>query len=118
MIIELKRPERRIGILDIIPRQIEKYYTGMRKILDQQDLQGPIEIVLLLGSPPREWDDDTRKKPALGTLRQYHARIVFYTQLLKDAEKVYRDYLDRRRQVDRLAKVMQAIDDYAAEAGD
>ena len=118
VIIELKRPQLRVGILNIVPRQIEKYYTGMRKMLDQQNLQDPIEIVLLLGTEPREWNDETRRTPALGTLRQYHARIVFYDQLLNDAYEAYREYLDRRLHVDRLAKVMQAIDDYAPEDGD
>ena len=87
-------------------------------MLDQQNLQDPIEIVLLLGTEPREWNDETRRTPALGTLRQYHARIVFYHQLLHDAYEAYREYLDRRLHVDRLAMVMQAIDDYAGEAGD
>ena len=118
VIIELKRPQLRVGILNIVPRQIEKYYTGMRKMLDQQNLQDPIEIVLLLGTEPREWNDETRRTPALGTLRQYYARIVFYDQLLNDAYDAYREYLDRRLHVDRLAKVMQAIDDYAPEDGD
>lgn len=118
VIIELKRPQVQVRILDIVTRQIEKYYTSMRKMLDQQNLQDPIEIVLLLGTAPREWDDDTQRTPALGTLQQYHARIVFYDQLLNDAYKAYKEYLDQRPHVDRLAKAMQAIDDYAAEAGD
>ena len=116
VIIELKRPERVVRILDVISNQIEKYYSGMRRILDRQDTpHEPVEIVLLLGKEPQEWNDGIRKEPALSSLRNYNARIVFYDKLLKDAYQAYSDYFNRRIVVDRLANVMRAIDDYAPE---
>lgn len=114
VIIELKRPERVVRILDVIRDQIEKYYSGMRKILEkQQTLNEPIEIVLLLGKEPQEWQDAVRKEKAVESLKLYNGRIVFYDQLLKDAYEAYKDYLEKRTVVDSLAKVIQAIDDYA-----
>ncbi len=114
VIIELKRPERVIRILDVIREQIEKYYSGMRKILDRQQLSNePIEIVLLLGKEPQEWQDTVRKEKAVESLKLYNGRIVFYDQLLNDAYEAYKDYLEKRTVVDSLAKVIQAIDDYA-----
>ena len=114
VIIELKRPERVVRILDVVSTQIEKYDSGMRKILAKQNaLNDPIEIVLLLGEEPREWNDESRKKNILDVLQTYNARVVFYDQLLNDAYEAYRDYLNKRDLVDRLTQVMQAIDDYA-----
>lgn len=114
VIIELKRPERIIRILDVVSNQIEKYYSGMRKILDRQNtLHDPIEIVLLLGKEPQEWGDNIRKPKALEALKLYNARVVFYDRLLKDAYEAYRDYLKKRVLVDQLANVMQAIDDFS-----
>ena len=114
VIIELKRPERVVRILDVIREQIEKYYTGIRKILDRQQLSNePIEIVLLLGEEPQEWQDEIRKDSAIGALKQYNARVVFYDQLLNDAFEAYKEYLQKRDDIDYLTTVIQAIDDYA-----
>jgi len=115
VIIELKRPEVTINIGTVINRQIKKYYTGLRKLLENQNIYNePIEIILMLGKYPIEWNDGIEKETAIKQLESINARIVFYDQLLTEAYKIYKDYLDKRRSVvDRLAKVMQAIDDYA-----
>ena len=116
VIIELKRPDKVVRILDVISNQIGKYYTGIRKILRKQDaLHDPIEIVLLLGKEPQEWGDKISEEPAIRALQGYHARIVFYDKLLEDAYQAYNDYFKKRAVVDRLANVMRAIDDYAPE---
>ena len=116
VIIELKRPERVVRILDVISSQIEKYYSGMRRILDRLDTpHDHIEIVLLLGKEPQEWGDRIREGPAIKALQGYHARIVFYDKLLEDAYQAYNDYLRQRTVVDHLANIMRAIDDYAPE---
>lgn len=116
VIIELKRPERVVGILDLLSRQIAKYYNGMRKILDRHGKpHEPVEIVLLVGRQPKEWRDEREKQNAAKTLDPYNARIVFYDQLLGDAYKAYTNYFEKRKVVDRLAEVIKAIDDYAPE---
>lgn len=116
VIIELKRPGITVGVLDVVLKQIEKYYSGMRKVLARHNTPNePIEIVLLLGKEPTEWMDATRKEKAIGVLKEYNSRVVFYDRLLEDAYKAYRDYLEKRVVVDRLAKVIRAIDDYAPD---
>lgn len=116
VIIELKRPERIVGILNLLNVQIAKYYTGMRKILERHGTpHEPVEIVLLLGRPPTEWRDEIERQQALKALEQYNGRIVFYDRLLEDAYKAYTDYFKQRKVVDRLAEVIKAIDDYAPE---
>ena len=122
VIIELKRPERIVTISEI-HRQIEKYTSGMLKLLEAQGTPNePVEIVLLLGKEPAEWANLGGRERAEQVLRTYRARIVFYDELLRDAYSAYDDYLKGRQVVDRLAEVMQAIDDYApstdADAGD
>ena len=122
VIIELKRPERVVSISEII-KQIEKYTSGMLKLLEAQDTPNqPVEIVLLLGRKPTEWANLGGRERAEQVLKPYGARIVFYDQLLKDAYNAYADYMEKKQIIDRLAEVMQAIDDYApstdADAGD
>ena len=114
VIIELKKPGITVRILDVVRNQIEKYYVGVHKVLARRNTPNePIEIVLLLGKEPVEWIDAERKKGAIGMLRLYNSRVVFYDELLEDAYKSYTDYLEKRVVVDRLAKIIRAIDDYA-----
>ena len=113
VIIELKRPERIVTILDL-QKQIEKYISGMEKLLEAQGTPNErIEFVLLLGRKPTEWASARGRERAERALKVYNARIVFYDQLLKDAYTAYYDYIKKKRIVDRLAEVMQAIEDYA-----
>jgi len=113
VIVELKRPERIVRMGELID-QIGKYRSGMKSILTQQGTPyEPIEFVILLGKPPREWGDVDGKDPALRSLQNYNARIVFYDELLANAQKSYRDYLATRTIVDTLEEIIKAIDDYA-----
>ena len=116
VIIELKRPERIVTISEI-HKQIEKYTSGMLKLLEKQSTPNePVEIVLLLGREPAEWANLGGRERAEQVLRPYRARIVFYDQLLGDAYSAYDDYMKKRKIVDRLGEVMRAIDDYAPPA--
>ena len=116
VIIELKRPDRVVGILDLLSSQIAKYHNGVRKILDRRGTpHEPIEIVVLLGREPREWGDEVEKRNAVKALETYNARVVFYDGLLGDAYRAYTDYFEKRKVVDRLGEVIRAIEDYAPE---
>lgn len=114
VIIELKRPERVIAFPEIL-KQIEKYTSGMLKLLEAQNAANePVEFVLLLGRALPEWNNPGGKKRTINSLKEnYNTRIVFYDQLLKDAYSAYDDYMKKRRVVDRLADVLRAIEDYA-----
>ena len=116
VIIELKRPGRIVTISEI-HKQIEKYTSGMLKLLEAQNIPNePVEIVLLLGREPAEWANLGGRERSEQVLRPYRARIVFYDQLLGDAYSAYDDYMKERKIVDRLGEVMRAIDDYAPPA--
>lgn len=112
VIIELKRPERVMRRAEML-EQSGKYFSGMSKLLVAQNLtHEPIEIVFVLGKPPREFATLGRDKVEQA-LASDNARIVFYDQLLHNAEKAYSDYLSKRKMVDTLSQVISAIDDYA-----
>lgn len=117
VIIELKRPDIVVNVFQIVDRQIRKYHSGMIAMLKRLGLQEPVEVILLLGERPQDWDNETSRAQMLAALDGCDARIVFYDQLLNDAYSAYRTYLDQRHHVDRLATVMQAIDNYAPEDG-
>ena len=118
IIIELKRASVSVPV-DDLTRQVRKYRDGTKRILEKTSYKGqPIEIIVLLGTPPPEWNDAAGTGPegVSDSLTAVNARIVFYDALLTNAQQAYKDYLDAHIKVDKLWEVFKAIDDFAPEA--
>jgi hypothetical protein len=114
IIIELKRASVAVP-LDDLTKQIRKYRDGTRRILQTTEYSGwPIEIICLVGKPPPEWNDavGTGQKGVIEALKNVDARIVFYDQLLNNAQKAYADYLEEHVKIDKLWGVFDAIDNF------
>ena len=115
VIIELKRPNRTVSVYDL-GKQIEKYRSGMLKILEQMDLpHEPVEFVCLLSKPPVESANPNGKEVVRKILEAQNARYVDYDVLLSNAYRSYQDYLIHRSAMDRIHDVIKEIDDYGAE---
>ena len=115
VIIELKRPARSVSVYDL-GKQIQKYRSGMLKILDAIGTpHEPVEFVCLLGKAPSEWDDADGKRTVEEVLGAHHARYVNYDELLENSFQAYSDYLQRAKMLDCLGQVISAIDNYAEE---
>ena len=118
IIVELKRPERIVSTAELV-EQVTKYRSGMDRILDKMGRgDDGVEVVVLLGREPSDWGTDRERNRSRGTLSAQDARIVFYDQLLEDAERAYKDYLEQKSKVDRLHALIAAIDDYAPSEKD
>ena len=115
VIIELKRPERSVSVYDL-GKQIQKYRSGMLKILEKAGTpHEPVEFVCLLGKVPIEWNDADGKRTVENVLGVLNARYVNYDELLENSFQAYSDYLQRAKRVDSLGEVIRAIEDYAGE---
>jgi hypothetical protein len=115
VIIELKRASVAVP-LDDLTKQVRKYRDGAKKILEKTVYKDwPIEIICLVGKPPPEWNDSsgTGKKGVIEGLKTVDARIVFYDELLTNAQQAYADYLEAHVKIDKLWGVFDAIDDFA-----
>jgi hypothetical protein len=113
IIIELKRPDRVVTVPDMI-EQSEKYLSGMLELLREAGTpHEPVEIVFVLGAPPREWKNIGGQDRSVKALGANEARVVFYKGLLDNAYKSYSEYIAERGVVDKLGEVIRAIDDYA-----
>ena len=115
VIVELKRASVAVP-LDDLTKQIRKYRDGVKKILEKTGFRNwPIEIICLVGKPPSEWDDSsgTGRIGVIESLKTVDARIVFYDELLTNAQQAYADYLDEHIKIDKLWDVFEAIDDFA-----
>ena len=119
IIVELKRPKRVVKRSEMLD-QADKYLGGMRKILASIGKSNePIEIVFVLGMPPREYGDFEGEERTTAQLRESNSRVVFYNQLLENAENAYSDYLKRSGPLDALGLVIAAIENFgpASEMG-
>lgn len=115
VIVELKRASVAVPVDDLM-KQIRKYRDGARRILAKTTYKDwPIEIICLLGTPPPEWNDagGTGRDGVIKTLATVDARIVFYNELLTNAQQAYADFLEEHIKVDKLWGVFAAIDDFA-----
>jgi hypothetical protein len=115
VIVELKRASAAIHVDDLM-KQVRKYRDGVKRILEKTVYKNwPIEIICLLGTPPPEWKDATGTGPkgVQESLHTVDARIVFYDDLLTNAQQAYADYLEEHIKVDKLWEVFKAIDDFA-----
>lgn len=115
VIVELKRASVAVPVDDLM-KQIRKYRDGARRILTKTTYKDwPIEIICLLGTPPPEWNDagGTGRDGVIKTLATVDARIVFYDELLTNAQQAYADFLEEHIKVDKLWGVFAAIDDFA-----
>jgi hypothetical protein len=114
VIVELKRASVAVPVDELVA-QIRVYRDGARKILEKTTYKNwPIEIICLLGRPPPEWEDASGTGPSgvNATLKTVDARIVFYDELLTNAQSAYADYLEEHVKVDKLWGIFEAIDDF------
>lgn len=115
VIVELKRASIAVP-LDDLTKQIRKYRDGAKRILEKTSFKDwPIEIICLVGKPPPEWNDasGTGRKGVTDSLKAVDARLVFYDELLTNAERAYGDYLAAHIKRDKLWEVFKSIDDFA-----
>ncbi|MCY3540434.1 MAG: ATP-binding protein [Gammaproteobacteria bacterium] len=113
VIVELKRAEVVVKVVDLV-KQITKYRTGAQKILRKSNHPTwPLEIIVLLGRPPREFESSVEAEVAQNLLDAVNARIVYYDQLLSSALSAYQDYLEKHKKVDRLFRIFEEIDDFS-----
>ena len=115
VIVELKRASVATPV-DDLTKQVRKYRDGVKRTLEKTSYRGwPIEIVCLVGEPPPEWNDasGTGRQGVIDSLKAVDARIVFYDELLTNAQQAYGDYLEEHVKIDKLWAVFEAIDDFA-----
>lgn len=116
VIIELKRPDRRVTASELY-EQVRKYRAAFTKLLQEAGSPNePIEFVIVLGKFPSDYDDPDGVQSTTEMLKPLGARIVFYTELLTNAQKAYKDYLEAHKSTDRLSEILRSIDDFGEDA--
>jgi hypothetical protein len=115
VIVELKRASVSVPLDDLI-KQVRKYRDGVKKVLEKTTQKDwPLEIICLVGKAPPEWYDvpGTGQQGVIDGLKTVDARIVFYDELLTNAQQAYADYLEAHLKIDKLWGVFKAIENFS-----
>ncbi|MDE2834943.1 MAG: hypothetical protein OXM02_10540 [Bacteroidota bacterium] len=108
VIIELKRYKTTITATALVG-QLQKYRSALRKCLEAKFPDEPrqIEVIAILGRPPKPDDEPTENA---NMLRSIDARYITYDQLVLEAERSYREYLEREQRVSDLATILKGVE--------
>lgn len=109
VIIELKKPDVNVNIHDLV-KQIDKYRKTLKKVLKGQDRESEeIEVICLLGLSPFKGMDREDKEIEKKNLTNRNARIVLYSDLIKDTKKMYSRYLKENQKISEIQKLVDSI---------
>ena len=111
VIIELKRPRRPVKTGQLMD-QGDKYRRGLKKLLAKRRRENePIEVVFLIGEPLAGWEDSGTRDEDNDALKEKGMRVLLYKELLENAQRIYREYLDKRKDTGRIQKLLTSIEE-------
>ena len=96
VVIELKRSSRKMDFNEII-LQVNKYHKALKKVLPALGEGIDFEIIVLIGR--RSNEDICSDADDMKQLAAKNARIMYYDELIKNAQALYRDFLERNKEM-------------------
>jgi len=112
LIIELKRADRILTTAEVL-EQGSKYRSALRKLLNATgQKRAPIEVVCVVGRPLQDWEDEENgRDESARALDEKGIRVVMYQELIENAHRAYKSYLEKKQEAGRILKIIQSIDD-------
>ena len=111
IVIELKRGDRRLKRGELYD-QITKYAGAMSKALSQACPNDQFEIIVLLGVPLDGMDATSEEyKMFIDSIKAYHCRVMYYQELLTNAENMYKDFFEKNQKSSMLGELIHRIDE-------
>lgn len=102
VIIELKRSGRAVRSLELL-EQMRKYHSAMSKVLDDRNDKEPFEMIVIIGKKldGENVHPDTYEK-TIRMFDAYNTRIMTYSQLIYNAEKMYSEFIEKNKEAARM----------------
>ena len=112
VIIELKRASVVMTTPDVL-RQLSKYRSALRKLLDKQDKQrDAIDCVCVVGKPLQDWEDERDGRiESSRALAEKNIRVVLYDKLIEQAFEAYKTFLEQSEESGRVLNLIKSIDE-------
>ena len=111
VIIELKRRSVRISSNRLM-EQVDKYIQALRKLLDEAQESGSIEVICLVGTDLSDWETPERRQISEKSMDARNIRVITYQQLIRDAEASYQQYLEKSKDKGRIKKLLDEIETF------
>lgn len=109
VIIELKRGGRVVNYSELYT-QVDKYFSALTKILRSHDPDGDFEIIVLLGKHlDGDGFDAEVEKNHIKSLAEIKTRIMYYDELLTNAETLYADFIKTNEAISKIENVIASI---------
>ena len=110
VIVELKRASRQLTTLELLA-QVDKYYNAASNVLRKTGRASePIEFVCVIGQPLRDWNNPDGEQRSRDSLRAQNARVVMYGELIDNASKAYKDYVEKNKEAGRIYELIKSIE--------
>lgn len=110
LIIELKKGNRMVKSQEITA-QVYKYFSATKKVMSTLDQPEPFEIIVLLGRHlDGEKYDEEVYQATKEALKAYHCRIMYYDELLKNAQNLYSDFLEQNKNLSTLSDLINELE--------
>jgi hypothetical protein len=110
IIVELKRAECKVETSDLL-KQVDKYRRALRKCLDNAGKSGePIEVICVVGTELTDWEGKNGRAESARTLAQKDIRVIMYQELLENANKAYKAFLEKRAEAGRVYDLVRSIE--------
>lgn len=112
LIIELKRASVVTSSFKLLP-QVDKYINALQKILDELNRgDEAIEAICLVSKKLSDWNTPKRRQDSIYSMAQRGMRVVLYQELIDNAYRSYKRYLNKSEEVSgRVFKLIQSLDD-------
>ena len=106
VIVELKKHDKSISAGELLD-QLQKYRKTLQKCLSLRFPDEPtdLEVIAILGKPPRGDDKENRQ-----ILANIDARYVTYDQLILEAERSYANYLEKNKSIGEVKAILEGLD--------
>ncbi len=109
VIIELKRAERTTSSMELVT-QTSKYRNALKKLLKASNREHePIEVVCIVGKELTDWKEESGREESTKMLIQKNTRVVMYQELLENANRAYRAFLEKRKESGRIYNLIKRI---------
>lgn len=109
LIIELKRSER-IVTLGELTNQVMKYSDAMEKVLQSNGYANTFEIICVLGKPVDNKSEPDHREKVKNSLKPWHARVIYYNELIENAYRSYQEYLKANERTQPLIEILNQLD--------
>ena len=108
VIIELKRAGRSLDEHELL-KQVNKYRTALKKLIQETGKNEPVEVVCIVGKPLIQWETPELREESKSSMGVRNTRVVLYNELIENAYRTYQAFLDKNKEASEVYQLIRNI---------